>query len=304
VGIGLELSTTDRKLVVSRVHAKGPAQDAGLLRNDRIVRVDKQAVGHLLPEEAALKIRGKPGTEIVLEVRRPGERENRIFKVLCRFVPVPSVEQEVLTLSEMSLVGYLRIHHFQESTLQEVKEAIATLQSASGEPLKGLILDLRGNPGGLFKSGVQVAELFTGDGVIVNSQSPFKEYNRPFKAEGVEPLALPLVVLVDNETASAAEVLAGAIKEQRSARFPTRIVGQVTYGKGSIQCVLALDKAPLDKMPGGIRLTVARLLSPSGVPYTGRGILPDVACDLEGEAAIDKAKEILLNLMKPMPMMS
>src|SRR5262249_26971572 len=131
-------------------------------------------------------------------------------------------------------VGYIRILHFQDSTLMEVQEALGEMDAT----IKGLILDLRGNPGGLFNSALAVAEAFLTDGIIVIGQSPAREFNVPFKAE---PRGMtfqrPVVVLIDGDTASAAEVLAGALKEVRAGRFPTRLIGQTTYGKGSVQCV-------------------------------------------------------------------
>jgi carboxyl-terminal processing protease len=217
-----------------------------------------------------------------------------------RPVAVPSVDYKVVYLDDAvaTAVGYLRISHFQESTLQEVKEALAAMQSST-DPIKGLVLDLRGNPGGLFKAGVSVAELFLTDGVVVVSQSPSKEYNRPYKVEAPGGVPLPLVVLVDGDTASAAEVLAGALAGRRA---PTRLVGQSTFGKGSIQCVIAVDRPPFDKMPAGIRITVAKLFSPTGQPYTGRGVVPQLVIDVEGENGLKAAKEQLLDLLSPKPM--
>ena len=175
-----------------------------------------------------------------------------------------------------------------------MKDALAHLQTAG---VRGLILDLRGNPGGLFDAAVQVSELFIGSGVVVYSQSQLKKYNRPFpdprpRPDIANPLLLPVAVLVDGETASSAEVLAGALKEQyRSAR----LFGQTTYGKGSIQSVI-----PLRKSPGGIRITVAHLFSPSRQPYTGRGIVPDVLVDGAGEACIAAAQAHLQSVLRAM----
>jgi carboxyl-terminal processing protease len=148
---------------------------------------------------------------------------------------------------------------------------------------------------------VAVADFLLGEGVIVLAQSPLRKYHRTYRAEPGDGVQLPLVVLVDAETASAAEVLAGALKE-RGGRVPTLVVGQTTYGKGSVQEVLAVDRVPLDKLPAGIRLTVARLFSPSNQAYNGRGVVPQVSLDVEGEAALRKARELLLGLVAPTPM--
>ncbi|HZY89711.1 MAG TPA: S41 family peptidase, partial [Gemmataceae bacterium] len=161
------------------------------------------------------------------------------------------------------------------------------------------VLDLRGNPGGLFKSAVEVAELFLHDGVIAVTHSPFPDYNQAHRARSMHPLQLPMVVLIDGDTASAAEVVAGALKDQRRA---TLLLGQTTYGKGTIQCLVALNKVPLDRMPAGIRITVARFCSPTDQPVNGRGVAPDVVSALEGKALLEQAQAALLGLLNPMPM--
>jgi carboxyl-terminal processing protease len=295
VGVGLDLSLVDDKVLISRVYPKGPAAEAGLLENDRVVSIDRQRVEELTAEFIADRLRGLPGTAVEVEVVRAAEpgRGRRVVKLVRRAVAVPSVESKVVALDDSgTLAGYLRITHFQESTLHEVQEALLEMQGS----IKGLILDLRGNPGGLFKSGVGVSELFLTDGVVVVSQSPFKDYNRAYKVEAPGGVPLPLVVLVDGETASAAEVLAGALVNRRA---PTRLVGQTTFGKGSIQCVVPLDRGALEKMPAGIRITVAKLFSPSGQPYTGRGIVPHEVVDVEGEAGLEAGKKSLATLITP-----
>jgi carboxyl-terminal processing protease len=310
VGVGVELVTRDGELRVGRVWDKSPAKDAEIAEGDRVLRINRQAVDHVPAETAAERLRGEPGSLVEVEFERPAddktkEAVRRVIRMERRPVATPSVEHDVLPLEGGHHAGYLRINHFQDSTLQDVKEALLAIH-ASPETTRGLILDLRGNPGGLFKSAVQVAELFLPGGVIVHGQSPHKEYNRTFKAEGLNPLLLPMVVLVDGDTASAAEVLAGALKEQRGSKSLTQVVGQTTYGKGSVQCVFPVDKVPPDKLPG-IRLTVARLLSPSGNPYTGQGVAPDQVAIVDGDAGIARAKEALQKMlpapMSPMPPM-
>jgi Peptidase family S41 len=189
--------------------------------------------------------------------------------------------------------GLITISQFQESTPQEMREALFDLTTRGA---RGLILDLRGNPGGLFKAAVQVAELFVGEGVIVHSQGQIKEYNQPFEARGGHVCLLPVVVLVDAETASSAEVLAGALKELGRAR----LVGQQTFGKGSIQAVIPLDRPPLDKTPAAIRLTVAKLLSPAKQPYSGRGVTPDVEVP-GGDDSLEAGKSQMRSLLNAAP---
>jgi hypothetical protein len=218
-----------------------------------------------------------------------------------RSKPATSIRHDMLTdnLSTTPggppiFAGLITVSQFQESTPQEMREAVFDLIAHGA---KGLILDVRGNPGGLFKAAVQVAEQFVGEGVIVYSEGQIKEYNHPFEARGGHVCQLPIIILVDGETASAAEVLAGALKELGRAR----LIGQQTYGKGSIQAVIPIDKPPLDKTPAAIRLTVARLLSPAKQPYSGRGVTPDVEVQ-PGDDALDAAKIHLRPLLNPMPM--
>jgi carboxyl-terminal processing protease len=278
VSVGLEVGLIEDKIQVTRVHPRSSAQESGLLRGDRVVRIDRQSVEALSAEAVAERLRGEAGTSIEVEFVRPTDpplTNRRSVRLTRRPVLLPSVEVELQLLADTTPIGYLRINHFQDSTLQEVKEALAGWQVNGPETIKGMILDLRGNPGGAFKPAVHVAELFLSEGVIVVGESPYKDFNRPFKVEAAGPVQLPVIVLIDGETASAAEVLAGALKEVRSPRVPTRLLGSRTYGKGSVQSMIPVDRPPLDKLPGGIRLTVARLFSPSNQPYTGRGVEPD-----------------------------
>lgn len=305
VGIGVEVGLGEDRLEITRVLPKSPAEEMGLQIGDRLLRINGGLVEDLPVDAVAEKLRGEAGTLVEIEVlvHRDGFEERRLLKLTRRAVATPSVEYNLLSpLDDGSpaglAVGYIKIHHFQDSTPQEMKEAILALSSAM-EPIKGLVLDLRGNPGGVFRSAVAVAEMFVADGIVVIGQSAFKEYNRPFKAETGGPIQLPLVVLIDADTASAAEVLAGAMQ---AGRPNTKLVGQTTFGKGSIQCVIPVEKAPLDRL-AGIRLTVARLLSPSNQPYTHRGVVPDVPRPEKGEALLLEGRRQLLELLRPgMPM--
>lgn len=296
VGIGIDVGIdADDRLVVTRVHPKSPAEAAGLLAGDLLLRIDGVPVEHQLADRVAERLRGEPGTEVEVEVSRDGDLARRTIKLARRTVAVPAVEYDLFRLDDGSSVGFLKINFFHETTLQDVKAAIAAM-SAMGEPIKGLILDLRGNPGGVFKSAVAVAELFVSGGVIVIGQSQLKEYNKPFRAETGGPLQMPLVVLIDGETASSAEVLAGALREGRP-EGTTKLVGQTTYGKGSIQCLIPMDKAPLDRL-AGIRVTVAKLFSPTNQPYTGRGVTPHEPSQQKGEGLVLEARKHLLAMLK------
>jgi carboxyl-terminal processing protease len=299
VGVGLELAVVDQHVEVSRVYPRGPAREAGISRHDRVVSINRQDVDKLPPDAVAELLRGEPGTTVRLELRSPGLDEPRVVELVRRAVTAPSVEFDVQTVmteaSEMVPVGILRISSFGENTVQEVKEALASLQT---EGMKVLILDLRGNPGGRFKSAVQVAALFLGEGVVVITQGQHPDYNNKAHRVNVpNPVSVPMVVLIDGDTASAAEVLAGALKEHRRAT----LVGQATFGKGSIQCLIRLDRPPLDKSPGGIRITVARIYTPANQSYNGVGISPDVPLTSEGDPVVAEARKLLLGMLKSMP---
>jgi len=198
----------------------------------------------------------------------------------------PSVE-DVQLLGEG--IGYCKLTTFHDSTVQELRDAILQLQT---QGMRVLILDLRGNPGGLFKVAVQSSRLFLSDGVIVFTQSRLPEFNETHRSRNADALGMPLVVLVDGETASAAEVLAGALKENRRAT----LVGQTTFGKGSIQCVV-----PLEKIPAGIRITVAKFYSPANYPYSGHGVTPNNGMEFTDRtaqlnAALQEAQQLAMML--------
>jgi carboxyl-terminal processing protease len=300
VSVGIDVIALEGHHEVARVYPRSPAREAGLQRHDRILKINGAKVESMTPDQVAALLRGEPGSVVKVEILGLGQFEPRVLELTRRPVVVPSVEYELqpamTEMNEAIPIGLLRISHFQESTPQEVKEALASLQTDS---MRVLILDLRGNPGGLFQSAVDVAKLFVGEGVIVVTKSQHPKYNGPIRADVANPLEVPMVVLIDGETASSAEVLAGALKENRRAT----LVGQTTFGKGSIQCVIPLDKPPLDKLPGGIRITVARFYSPDRHPYAGVGVIPDVPFAPEGDLVVAEARRLLLSMLKPMPMM-
>jgi carboxyl-terminal processing protease len=282
VSIGVDLEGIDEQLVIRRVYPGSPAAEAGLKPYDRIVRIDDQSTRELTVERAAELLRGKAGTPVRLEVVpfESVDLEIRFVEIKRAPVMVPSVEYGMDEPFKIDLddgmkaifpVGRLTIHYFQESTLQEIKDALGALQAAG---MKVLILDLRHNPGGLFRSAIEVAELFLPEGIIVVSQTHAikdRKISGTIRADHPDALLMPMVVLIDGETASAAEVLAGALKDNGRAK----LVGQPTFGKGTLQCVIPLDKPYFERMPAGIRITVAKLLSPHWQPYSGKGVEPN-----------------------------
>jgi carboxyl-terminal processing protease len=260
VGIGVKVFLADRKVVVSAVAPNSPAAEKGLKPGDQLSRIDGQPTDGWSEEMASARLLGKVGTAVDLEVLA-GEAGPRAVHLVRQPLLSATVEWEPVLRDG---VGYLRISSFQDTTPHELKDAVLQLQALQ---MKALVLDLRGNQGGVFEAAVQVAETFLPVGVIAYRESPLKRWRTTFRAHNPAALALPLVVLVDGETASAAEVLAGALKENGRAT----LVGAPTYGKGSIQCPVALDR-----IPAGIWITVAKFYSPTNQPYNGRGVTPHI----------------------------
>ncbi|HTU18546.1 MAG TPA: S41 family peptidase [Gemmataceae bacterium] len=304
VSIGVDLEVNGAHLEIRRIYSNSPAEKAGLMPHDRILRIDGKSTDDLTAERAAELLRGRSGTTVKLEVAPSGgmDSEATLVEVKRGPVVVPSVEYGMLKEKDSLLIdlgegmvgvfpiGKMTINYFQESTLQEVKDALTTLQMAG---MKVLILDLRGNPGGLFKSAVEIAELFLPEGIIVISQTHLhfkdRKLSGTIRAEQPDAWLMPMVVLIDGETASAAEVLAGALKDNGRAK----LIGRTTFGKGSIQCILPLDKPHFERMPAGIRITVAKLLSPSWQPYSGKGIQPNHESMQEGDNILLEAQQFL-----------
>jgi carboxyl-terminal processing protease len=266
VGVGIKVALVEQKLVITSVVPNSPAGEKGLRPNDRLTRVDGQPTDNWSEETASARLMGKAGTPIDLELLSGDEAMPRSVRLVRQPVNVPSVEWEPMPREG---IGYIRILTFQDTTVQELKDALLQLQAAQ---MKVLILDLRGNPGGTFRSAVQVAEMFLSEGVIVFTDSPIKKFRSTYRAHNPSALTLPLVVLIDGETASAAEVVAGALKENQRAT----LVGAATFGKGTIQCPVALDS-----IPAGIWLTVAKFCSPNNQPYSGRGVTPHILAEVD-----------------------
>jgi carboxyl-terminal processing protease len=260
VGIGVELGVAGGKLVVVKVH-NGPSTGR-LEAADIILSIDGEKPDPANPAALTPKLQGKAGTPVDVEVERPsvmspGMRVKK-YTLTRDAVSMRSVESWPSLTDDG--VGYVKITSFQKTTAQDLRSALLALRA---QGLKALILDLRGNPGGSFDAAVEVAEMFLSEGVIVYTETPRKEEVK--RASNRDALTLPVVVLVDGDTASAAEIVAGALKDNNRAL----LVGQPTFGKGTVQCVLKLDS-----IKSGLQVTVKRFVSPDRVPYDGRGITP------------------------------
>lgn len=262
VGVGIEVEIKDNQLVIFHVAPGSPAALAGIKEQDRIVTIGKKQTDRLPLHAAVELLKGEAGSAIELEVVSQGAMMARAVKLVRQSLQMPTLlDYRMMT----EAIGYIQLSGFQRSTSQELEDAILRLRT---DGMKALVLDLRGNPGGLFRVAVQVAERFLADGVIVSTHSQLRAFNRIYESHGGQgALDIPLLILVDGDTASAAEVVAGSLKENQRAT----LVGQPTFGKGSIQCVFQLSAAP-----AGIRITLARYFGPRGQSFQGMGITPHI----------------------------
>jgi carboxyl-terminal processing protease len=299
VGVGIEVGIVDERLVINQIVPGGSAQAKGLKVGDQITRIGGQTTQQMPAETATELLKGQIDTTIDVEVCRGWHAfaaDKRLVQLKRKALSVPSVS-EPRFLDERREIGYLQLITFQETTLTELDEAILRLQAAG---MKVLILDLRGNPGGPFDIAVQVVERFLASGVIVSTcgqiGGPVRDYNKTYQASGTNVLAVPLVMLVDADTASSAEMVAGALQENQRGK----LVGQTTFGKGSMQRVDKLTKAPL----AGMRMTVARIYTPSGRAYNDVGVIPDVVVrpEVSMEIGEDAQLQAALDIARPLTM--
>jgi carboxyl-terminal processing protease len=262
-GVGLDVSVDDGKLTVVSPLDGAPAARAGILPGDVLVSVDNQPVDAHNLEATVSRMRGEAGTEVTLGVMRHGEQVPIRFALTRAEVQVHTVSGEYLGNG----LGYIRLSGFAETTPRELLAVTGSLQREAGKKLLGVVLDLRGNPGGVLDAAVQVADAFLAGGLIVRGtgrvrQARFEQYAH----SGDELEDVPAVVLVNGGSASASEIVAGALQDHHRAR----IVGERTYGKGSVQTVMPLGEGR------ALKLTTSRYLTPSGRSINGIGIDPDV----------------------------
>lgn len=263
-GVGIEVAADGSAVKILHAIAGSPAALAGIRAGDLISRIDGVEVG-ADAQAAIVRMRGDAGTTVRLTIRRPRTGEVKIYTLRRAEVAVHSVEDQTLAPG----YGYVRITGFSETTPQDLDAAVAALKRESPAGLKGLVLDLRDNPGGVLESGVAVADAFLDHGVIVTADGRTPDARFRMDATPGDVLdGAPMVVLVDGGTASAAEIVAGALKDHGRAE----IVGQRTYGKGTVQTVMPLSR-------GALKLTTSRYFTPSGVSINGKGILPDLVVE-------------------------
>ncbi len=265
-GLGIEVGMEDGFIKVISPIDDTPAQRAGIKAGDLIIRIDDTPVKGMSLTDAVKKMRGKPGAPIVLTIVR--EDKDKPFKVtlIRSVIKVRSVKSRMLSPE----LGYVRISNFQSHTGEDLRTAISKMKQQNKDGIKGLILDLRNNPGGVLNAAVEVSDTFLTDGLIVYTEGRVPDSSLKFNAKPVDMLnGAPVVVLVNGGSASASEIVAGALQDQRRAV----IVGYQTFGKGSVQTVLPMNNK------SALKLTTARYYTPSGRSIQAEGITPDIVLD-------------------------
>jgi|AMZC01.1.fsa_nt_AMZC01004332.1_1 carboxyl-terminal processing protease len=285
-GIGATVRTSQEYggLELVTIMEGSPAQAAGLQAGDVIVEVDGEDVTGLSQNEIISRVRGPANTTVHLGIRRPGVAEILYFDVVRQRIHVPSVVSRLLSDRQ---IGYLRLNGFEDDTTAEM---VAALKEMNANALRGLILDMRGNPGGYLTTAIQVASAFLREGNILIERSPDRTTEYPRVGEPVAP-DVPMVVLVDQGSASASELVAGALQDHHRAI----VVGMPTFGKGSVQRWYRLSNG------GGIRITVSRWYTPNGRSVSEKGIQPDVQVAYEPNPAdntADNQLEVALQVLQ------
>ena len=262
-GLGIEVTMEDGFVKVVSPIDDTPAQRAGIKAGDLVVRLDEKPVKGMTLGEAVKIMRGKPGSDILLTIIREGEAAPLKITITRAIIKVKSVKNKVLEKD----YGYLRISSFQSRTGQGVIDAVAELEKENEGDLKGLVLDLRNNPGGVLNAAVEVSDAFLEKGLIVYTEGRIKNSEMRFNAAPGDVVGgIPIVVLINAGSASASEIVAGALQDHKRAI----IMGERSFGKGSVQTILPTSSN------AAVKLTTARYYTPSGRSIQAEGIEPDI----------------------------
>lgn len=279
-GLGIEITIKDSILTVVSPLEGTPADRAGMEAGDQIVKIDDEPTQDMSLMEAVQKMRGPKGTKVKLTVIRKGEKKPLEFDIVRDVITIQSVKSQMLEPS----YGYVRISSFQSGTANDLRKALDELEKQN-QPLQGLVLDLRNDPGGLLDQAVEVSDEFLDSGLIVYTGGRLESQKMRFEAhKNDKPHNYPIVVLVNAGSASASEIVAGALQDHKRAI----ILGEPTFGKGSVQTVIPLNDG------SAIRLTTSLYYTPSGRSIQAKGIEPDIIVKRElGEKTDDEeAREI------------
>ncbi len=266
-GLGIVIGQRDGWLTVISPIPDTPASKAGIRARDQIIQINDETTENMTLEEAVGLLRGRPGTKVTIQIRRKGAQRPIEKELTRRIIKVRSVSHKILGDG----VGYLRLKSFRENTTDEAVTALAKMRQ--GGATKGLILDLRDNPGGLLEQAVSISDLFLNKGVIVTTEGFGDQMSQPRYAHEAGSLTdLPIVVLLSAGSASASEIVAGALRNHGRAL----LLGQQSFGKGSVQTIIPFHPRRTKVEGTALKLTIAHYLTPGGVSIQGTGIVPDI----------------------------
>ena len=267
-GLGIEVSMEAGVVKVIAPMDDTPASKAGVKAGDYIVQINGEQVQGKTLMEAVKHMRGPVGTSIEITIRRKNLKKAKIFKIVREIIEVRSVVSKQIK----NKIGYLRLRAFNENSGNQLKKEIVKIEK--NKKTVGYILDLRNNPGGLLSQAIKISDFFLDNGEIVSTNGRKSKENRKFFAQKGDKInGKPLIVLINNGSASASEIVAGALQDQKRAV----LLGEATYGKGSVQSIIPLNNR------GAIRLTVSKYYLPSGKSISEVGVIPDIRVEAEGE---------------------
>ncbi len=277
-GIGITIGIRDGILTVIAPIDDTPAYRAGIQAGDKIVMIEDQTTKDMTLMEAVKLMRGPKGTDVTITIARKGAPERIKVTITRDVIPLHSIKTKDIDPA----IGYVRITQFQKKTSSEFTDALAKIHEEQGDTFKGLILDMRNNPGGLLIAAIEVADVFIDSGAIVTTKGRLKNQNFSYnaKAKGTEP-EYPIVVLVNGGSASASEIVAGALQDYKKAI----LIGTTTFGKGSVQTIYRLSDG------AGMRVTTARYYTPNGRSIQATGIEPDIIVRNNGGKAMGHMRE-------------
>ncbi len=277
VGLGVELKASERALLILKVITGSPAEKAGIHPQDRIIAVDGKSTNDMTTDQAANLLQGKEGSFVAVTVLSP-DTKTRELNIRREQIEAPSVDGGEIVDPQQG-IAYLRLHQFQKTTVRELDAELWRLHKLG---MRSLILDLRNNPGGLLAVSVEVADKFVDGGVIVSTRGRGPQEDYKYTAHQDGTWRMPLVVMIDGDSASASEIVAGAIRDHRRGI----IVGNTSYGKWSVQGIF-----PLNQGNTGLRLTTAKFYSPLNHSYSGIGVPPDVEVRQVAKPVLDGANQ-------------
>ncbi len=282
VGVGMEVTTKNGYLNVITPIEGGPADKAGIKPKDLIIEIEGESTKGMVVQEAVNLLRGPKGSSVNITVEREGVSQPLKITLVRDKITVKSVKYRMLD----NQIGYIRLTQFQENSSQELRSALSALESQNGKKLRGVVLDLRNNPGGLLGEAIEIVDEFIDQGLIVSVRGRTEGQAREYYAtKNGDFQEYPIVVIVNDGSASASEVVAEALQDSKRAT----ILGTNTFGKGSVQTIIRLEDG------SGLKLTTAKFYAPSGRSISEIGVTPDVIVenDDSNDKQLDTAVEIL-----------